>query len=270
MRRWSWVAILLCFTLSAPAQVAPALALFPVVVRFIGNLLHVTPRAPTGQPSVQETPGIVIEIPDATVHQAKQLCQNWTWAASVESLLAPTGVQLTQDDLVTRAEGGSVCKDRNPNFERMTRALDGNYYLDDGRKVKLETRNVTGVPTVVDDILMSLKTRHPLILFWKGHAYLLKGVVYSEFLVSSNGAKVFEINELKLLDPTATKAEEREISFVRDRDDANEIDGVMDVRVTPEDGQSWLHPETEYEKNHRSPAERPMPPMPPAPPSIHP
>ena len=105
---------------------------------------------------------------------------------------------------------------------------------------------------------------------WKGHAYLLKGVVYSEFLISSNGAKVFEINELKLLDPTATKPEERAVSFLRDRDDANEIDGVMDVRVTPDDGQSWLNPDSEYQKNHQSPAERPMAPMPPAPPSIQP
>lgn len=270
MRRLVWVAVLLCFTAATPAQVAPALALFPIVVRFIGHLLHITPSTPAGQPSVQETPGIVIEIPDATVHKAQQLCQNWTWAASVETLLAPTGVALTQDDMVTRAEGGSVCKDRNPNFEQMTRVLDGSYYLEDGHKVKIETRNVTGVPTVIDDILMSMKKQHPLILFWKGHAYLLKGVVYSEFLISSNGAKVFEINELKLLDPTATRAEEREVSFVRDRDDASEIDGVMDVRVTSDDGQSWLNPDTEYQKNHQSPAERPMAPMPPSPPSIHP
>jgi hypothetical protein len=271
MRRWFCITVVLCFVLAAPmpAQVGPALALFPIVMKFIGHFLHVTPSTPSGQPSVQETPGIVIEIPNAAVHPAKQLCQNWTWAASVESMLAPTGVPLTQDDMVTRAEGGSVCKDRNPNFERMTRVLDGTYYLDDGHKVRVETRNVTGAPTVIDDILMSMKTQHPLILFWKGHAYLLKGVVYSEFLISSNGARVFEINELKLLDPTATKAEEREVSFLRDRDDANEIDGVMDVRVTPEDGQSWLHPETEYGKNHQSPAERPLPPLAPPPRTIN-
>ena len=270
MRRSVCIALLLGSTLFASAQVGPALALFPVVVKFIGRALHIIPSPPPGQPSVQETPGIVIEIPDASVHQAQQLCQNWTWAASVESLLAPTGVALTQDDMVTRAEGGSVCKDHSPTFEQMTRVLDGSYYLDDGHKVKLETRNVTGVPTVIDDILMSMKKQHPLILFWKGHAYLLKGVVYSEFLISSNGAKVFEINELKLLDPTATKAEERQVSFVRDRDDANEIDGVMDVRVTSDDGQSWLNPDSEYQKNHQSPAERQMQPMPPPPASIQP
>src|SRR5438270_5030257 len=233
-------------------------------------VFHRSPAGANGQPSVTETPGLSLEIADATINQAKQPCQNWTWAAAVETMVAPAGVPVTQDDLVTRAEGGSVCKEQNPSFDRMTRALDGNFYLEDGKKVKLETRNVTGAPTVIDDILMSMKTQHPLILFWKGHAYLLKGVVYSEFLVSSNGARVFEINELKLLDPTATKPEERAVSFVRDRDDANEIDGVMDVRVTADDGQSWLNPDTEYQKNHQSPAERPMAPMPPAPPSIQP
>src|SRR6266436_2044162 len=103
MRRASLITIVLCFALSAPAQVGPALALFPIVMRFIGHFLHVTPATPEGQPTVQETPGIVIEIPEATVHPAKQLCQNWTWAASVESMLASSGIALTQDDMVTRA-----------------------------------------------------------------------------------------------------------------------------------------------------------------------
>jgi hypothetical protein len=269
MRRAALVAMILCFALSAPAQLGPYSALFPLVIKFIGMVFHRSPSTPTGQPTVTETPGLTLEITDASVHPAKQSCANWTWAAAVETMVAPEGVPVTQDDLVTRAEGGSVCKDQSPNFERMSRALDGNFYLEDGQKVHLETRNVTGAPTVIDDILMSMKTQHPLILFWKGRAYLLKGVVYSEFLVSSNGAKVFEIDELKLVDPIASKPEEREVSFLRDRDDANQIDGVMDVRVVPEDSQSWIHPETEYGKNHRSPAERPQPGLAPPPRTIN-
>jgi hypothetical protein len=269
MRRWCCIALLLGSTLLASAQAGPYSALFPLVIKFIGMVFHRSPAGANGQPSVQETPGLSIEITDATINQAKQPCQNWTWAAAVETMVAPAGVPVTQDDLVTRAEGGSVCKEQNPTFDRMTRALDGNFYLEDGKKVRLETRNVTGAPTVIDDILMSMKTQHPLILFWKGHAYLLKGVVYSEFLVSSNGAKVYELDELKLLDPTATKSEEREVSFLRNRDDANQIDGVMDVKIVPEDPQSWLHPEAEYGKNHRSPAERPQPGLAPPPRTIN-
>jgi hypothetical protein len=168
--------------------------------------------------------------------------------------------------MVTRAEGGSVCKDQSPTFDRMTRALSGNFYLEDGHKVTLVTRNITGAPTVIDDILVSMRDRHPLIVFWKGHAYLLRGVVYTEIQLSTTGAKAFEITELKLLDPAAAKPEEREVSFVRDRDNADQIDGVMDVLVKPEDSQSWLHPDTEYDKNHRSPAERPVATTP----SVHP
>jgi hypothetical protein len=259
MRKLLCAALLFCCTMVfAQGTVGPALALFPVVVKFIGKVLHIGRSSPKGTHSVQETPGITIEIPDAAVHPAQQPCQNWTWAAAVETLIAPYSVPLTQDEMVTRVEGGSVCKDQSPNFERMSRALAGNLYLEDGHKVTLETRNVTGAPSVIDDILVSMKKNHPLILFWKGHAYLLKGVVYNELIISTNGARVFEIQELKLLDPTAAKPEEREVSFLRDRDDADQIDGVMDVQVKPEDSQSWLHPETEYEKNHRSPAERPV------------
>jgi hypothetical protein len=261
MRKLLCVVVLFVGTMAfAQGAIGPALALFPVVVKFIGKVLHIGGGSSnaTGTPSIQTTPGVTIEIPDATVHAAQQPCQNWTWAAAVETIIAPYSVPLTQDDMVTRAEGGSLCKDQSPNFEHMSKALSGNLYLEDGHKITLEARNVTGAPTVIDDILLSMKQNHPLILFWKGHAYLLKGVVYNELILSTNGAKVFEIQELKLLDPAATKPEERELSFLRDRDNADEIDGVMDVQVKPEDSQSWLHPETEYEKNHRSPAERPV------------
>jgi len=267
MRKLACVALLFCTTVAIAQS---PLALFPIVVKFIGRVLHIGGSSPNGQPGVQTTPGVTLEIEGATVKQAQQLCQNWTWAAAVETIIAPQQVPLTQDEMVTRAEGGSLCKDQSPTFDRMTRALSGNFFLQDGKKVTLETRNVTGAPTVIDDILMSMKQNHPLIFFWKGHAYLLKGVVYDQLIISSNGARVFEIKELKLLDPAATKPEERELSFLRDRDDSDQIDGVMDVVVKPDDPQSWLHPETEYEKNHRSPAERPVMKTPDAPPSIQP
>ncbi|MFL6300448.1 MAG: hypothetical protein ACJ71N_07565 [Terriglobales bacterium] len=260
MRKLACIALLFCCTMAfAQGAIGPALALFPVVVRFITKVFHIGgPSNPKGVPTTQMTPGITLEIADAKVYAAQQPCQNWTWAAAVESIIAPYSVPLTQDDMVTRVEGGSVCKDQSPNFERMSRALSGNLYLEDGHKITLEARNVTGAPTVIDDILLSMKNNHPLILFWKGHAYLLKGVVYNELIISTNGARVFEIQELKLLDPAPSKPEEREVSFLRDRDDADQIDGVMDVQVKPEDGQSWIHPETEYQKNHTSPAERPV------------
>src|SRR3954469_23806340 len=131
MRRAVLVAIMLCFGLPAPAQV-PYTALFPIVVKFIGMIFHRSPPStPTGQPSVTETPGLSIEIADATINPAKQPCQNWTWAAAVETMVAPAGVPVTQDDLVTRAEGGSLCKEQSPTFDRMTHALDGNFYLED-------------------------------------------------------------------------------------------------------------------------------------------
>jgi hypothetical protein len=259
--------IVIVFCTLASAQVPAALALFPVVVRFIGHVLHIGSSSnATGQLDMKQTPGIAIDIPGASIHPAQQLCQNWTWAAAVETILAAQSVPLTQDEMVTRAEGGSVCKDQSPTFDRMTRALSGNFYLEDGHKVTLVTRNITGAPTVIDDILVSMRDRHPLIVFWKGHAYLLRGVVYTEIQLSTTGAKAFEITELKLLDPAAAKPEEREVSFVRDRDNADQIDGVMDVLVKPEDSQSWLHPDTEYDKNHRSPAERPVATTP----SVHP
>src|SRR3954470_7289558 len=89
MRRTALVAIVLCFTLSAPAQVGPYSALFPLVIKFIGMIFHRSPSTVNGVPSVTQIPGLAIDIPDASVHQAKQPCANWTWAAAVETMVAP-------------------------------------------------------------------------------------------------------------------------------------------------------------------------------------
>jgi hypothetical protein len=90
--------IVIVFCTLASAQVPAALALFPVVVRFIGHVLHIGSSSnATGQLDMKQTPGIAIDIPGASIHPAQQLCQNWTWAAAVETILAAQSVPLTQD-----------------------------------------------------------------------------------------------------------------------------------------------------------------------------
>jgi hypothetical protein len=198
------------------------------------------------------------EISGLVALPARQKCENWTWAANLETLLARDHVALPQADWVTRTEGGEVCKDDGPDFETMSRVVTGDYNLDDGRKVHLDVSNVSGAPTVVDDLIAAMKQQHPLQLFWKGHGYILVGVRYDEY-IAPTGARIFQVSELKLLDPFA-EGEKQQVSFRRDTDDSNDIQGIMDVRVRENSGQSWTHPENEYTRNHQTPAERQLPP----------
>src|SRR5262249_51619439 len=156
------VVILLCLSIGAPAFQDPARLLFPVVIRFINRMLGRKPTTVKGTLEPKKKPGITLDIPDLQVVPTKEPCNNWTWAASVELLLPREKIPFRQMDLVDKAEGGSLCKDQSPDFARMSHAINGEYYLDSGLKYRLEARNVTGAPTVVDDILVSMRDGHPL------------------------------------------------------------------------------------------------------------
>jgi hypothetical protein len=245
-------------------SIIAALLLLPVFTQAIGFsfAIRIITFGRLGRSAVPVSyiarPNQIAEVSGLVAVTAHEKCENWTWAANLETLLARERVTLAQADWVTRTEGGQLCKDDGPDFDTMSKVITGDYNLDEGRKVHLSVTNVSGAPTVVDDLIVSMKQQHPLLLFWKGHGYILVGVRYDEY-IAPNGARIFQVSELKLLDPYA-EGEKQRVSFSRDTDDPNDIQGIMDVRVQESRGQSWTHPEDEYTKHHQSPAERQLPP----------
>ena len=83
-----------------------------------------------------------------------------------------------------------------------------------------------------------MRQGRPLILFWNGHAYLLCGLLYDEF-IASDGGRVFVVREMKLRDPYVAAGDKQFVTFVRGTDDPNDIDGLMQVTVTPVEQQPW-------------------------------
>lgn len=174
------------------------------------------------------------ELPALPAVVAKQKCGNWSWAAAFETMLRMQGVgaPLDQAYFITRLNGGEACMDSPGDWENVIRALTRDYYvLYNGRKLRLEPRFVAGPPTAPDDLIMGLRRNLPPMLILRGRAYLLTGVSYDEF-IAPNGARMFQVTELKLMDPYAPADKpERYVTFDRAKDDANEIDGVFTVRV---------------------------------------
>ena len=177
-------------------------------------------------------PGQTADLASLPTVVAKQNCDNWAWAATLEAMLRMQGAVLDQTMWITRLNGGEVCLPSAGNWEDLQRTLERTYYvLDDGRKLRLEPRFVPGAPTVPDDLILAVRRGEPRMLVWRGHAYLLAGVVYDES-IGSNGSREFEITNLKLLDPCASVGSpQRLVTFTRDKDNAAEIDGVFSVRV---------------------------------------
>lgn len=231
------------------ALCAPAFGVAPLLLAELGRLIlstrfHHRPHV-TGMPETTLT-GEKVGLPNLVGIAAKQACQNWAWAADVETILHTQNVNLDQNYWVMKADGGEVCKDQLANLAALGKVIDGEYVLADGRRVRLEATSIAGAPTNAGPLVLAPRVGRPLIFVWKGHPYLYRGMNYDEY-VSGNGQRDFVVRQLELADPYYSSAEKQIAAFDREKDDAAEINGMMDVVATPIEGSNWLHPEKELE-----------------------
>jgi hypothetical protein len=189
-----------------------------------------------------------VELADLlSIAPAKQKCENWAWAAALESVLKAQKVSLEQSYWVMKADGGEVCKESATDLSTLPKLIDGSYILDDGRKVRLVATLFSGAPAEMDAMIVAPRSGRPLLFVWKSHAYLYRGMSYDE-MIAPNGQREYAIRQLKLLDPFFEGAEKQIATYDRDKDDPADINGMIDVVVTPIEGPDWLHPEKELEK----------------------
>jgi hypothetical protein len=170
------------------------------------------------------------DLEPAKVITAKQKCENWALAAGLETLFKREGVAFDQNYWVTRLSGAEVCHQELPSPDDFAHAVSQDVVLSDGRHVHLEATLVSGAPTDIDAIIAGIKRQQLALLLWHGHPYYLTGVTYDE-RIGANGWRLFEVRELRLADtfeklPAAT--------FQKGRDNADEINGLVTVSVTPQ------------------------------------
>ena len=194
-------------------------------------------KKPKGAPLVRR-PDQTAELKAFWLPTPVQKCTNWAWAVAVEAMLKSQQVTMKQNVWVQKADFGEVCNDVAPTMEKLARVVGGPYVLDDGRHVRFEARYVSGAPTIPDDLIAPLRQGRPLLLFWKSRALVVRAVVYDEYIYPNN-QRMFEIKEIKLVDPLL-KGKERELSFVNGRDDPSEIGGFFNVVVIPDKKQTWI------------------------------
>ena len=188
------------------------------------------------RPQFMRKPGetaVALEVPKIFV-AADQRCDNYAWAASVEMVLKSRQVNIPQRDWVMKAYGGYKCISplSTQAYTELQQYINGDYALTPERRVRIETEFTLGAPTAADPYILMFRAGEPLLLIWNGKPYVWYGVVYDEY-VHPNGNKMFEMLELKLLDPLAKTKETQVVSFVKGKDDANQIDGVMRIVVVP-------------------------------------
>ena len=163
-------------------------------------------------------------------------CSNWAWAAATQSILAMDKVAIDQHELVQKTFGGELCIDRPLDLEKMGKMVAGEYRLDAKHKMKVVARVILpGAVISAEALIGGVKRERPMILFWKSKAYVVVGAAYDEW-IGPNGARMWEIKELTLLDPVAQNT----VTFQKGRDDVSDLGGAMDFVLLEMREVDWL------------------------------
>jgi hypothetical protein len=166
----------------------------------------------------------VIEHPQVVT--AQQKCENWIWAAALDSLLKSKQSAMGPEYQILRLYGG-LCTGVK-SYSELAEKISHEYVLDDGRKFLLQAVYTAGPPVYIDPLVVAMREQRPLMLVWKSHAYVLTGITYDEY-IGPNNSRILELKELRLADPATGEP----ASFLRARDDPQEIKGLMDVTLKP-------------------------------------
>jgi len=162
---------------------------------------------------------------------AEKACDNWTWVAAITAMAADRGAHIEQEYLIDRLYGGSICTPLALDADSLARQISHDYVLADGQKFRLEAQFSPGAPTQPDPLIVAIRQNHPLMLLWRNRPYLLTGVNYDEY-TAPTGNKLLIVTELNLFDPAAD-APKHELTFSREDDNADDLNGVLDLNVYP-------------------------------------
>jgi hypothetical protein len=81
-------------------------------------------------------------------------------------------------------------------------------------------------------VVKALSNKSAMLLMWNSHLYVLYGALFDEAQYA-DGSLAETINQLFLLDPRYYDSR-REVSFKREKDDWNQVEGLLLLSVSPQ------------------------------------
>ena len=204
-----------------------------LVLLMMASVLPLSARRKKKIPGLALRPNQIVSLANVPQLVAGQPCENWAWVAALEALLAPQQAQQGQQYWMMKTYGGEICRSEPASIEDLQRVVNNDFTLATGRRVRFELTYSAGAPSVVDNVIAPLRNNIPLVLVWNNRPYLLYAMVYDEY-ITSVGGRIFEVKEFQLLDlRLAATDPARKVSFVAERDDADQINGVLQLAVLP-------------------------------------
>jgi hypothetical protein len=222
-------AICIIFVTGCCAFPTPALSALPFSALNAGlfGLFGGSKQAPPGWMLRKQS----VQIDKVDLKSADKPCGNWGWVAGIVDMASTRGAQMEQQYLVDRLYGGSVCLESAGDPGSLVQQISHEYVLPDGQKFQLAAHFTTGAPAQADPLIVSILQKKPLMLLWRNRAYLLTGMDYDEYITPS-GNKMFIVTELRLFDPVGEEGR-RQVTFSRDRDNPNDLNGVLEISIYP-------------------------------------
>jgi len=172
-----------------------------------------------GEKEDTKTAGPAPTVRKSKMPPQKDQCADWAWGAVVAASLGPQGVPFDAGYWVDKTWGTGRCLSSLPPASGLTASIDGDYSLDDGSKVRIQS--IVGAPTGAG-VVESLQKRRPVIVLWHGIPYLAGGVRGVQ-MDNGDGSSTYYIRELTLSNPYLGKS----VTFNAEKDKESELEAVV-------------------------------------------
>ncbi len=178
-----------------------------------------------------------VKVPDVPEVHAVQRCENYALAADLEAMLRQQNAPISQDAIADKIWSGA-CLDSPPDLEQVKRRLEDEYILADGRRVRVEAKVMSALPSAPEPFLLPLFHGETYVLYWRNHAYLLVSVLWDETNFYGAG-RIFHFRQFTLLDPFET-GEKRTVTVDVAKNGLSEFGGTLQVKVTEDKPSQWV------------------------------
>ncbi len=153
------------------------------------------PEKPARDADEPKSPGAA--KPKVKAPDKKERCADWAWGSAVAVALGAQGVPFDAPYWVDKTFGGTRCPKSVGRASSLTSSVDGDYALDDGRKVRISSRiGPPGGPGMV----AATKQGRPMVVVWNGMPYVSGGIRYDK-VTYSDGSIEYVLKEVDLVSP---------------------------------------------------------------------
>ena len=197
-----WVAALLCLVSLAYGQDVPPSS---AVVK------------PNQEIRVAHLPRLAARSPDPS----------YVLLTSLDIIFHDHGICCARDS----ALGDSAAAVDPASTKDIVAKLQGRHLMSDGRPVMVTVVDLAPQATRnPGTVVNALSNKRAMLLMWNSHLYVLYGARFDEALYT-DGSLTKTINQLFLLD-TRYSDSRREVSFTREKDDWNQVEGLLLLSVS--------------------------------------